>query len=125
VENPGVICSPVEGNGIGGLLTASRIVEARAAPGVEAEIVLVALGGGTATGNRLGMRRARMEEMQATMKDTAVAWTCSRVKLPMMMARRMVGSSSSPRLAAVPRRAERFISRLPLRLRIAGMIIMS
>lgn len=67
----------------------------------------------------------RMKDTQAATKETTVAWTCSSVRLPKMMLRRALGSSSSPTFAAVPSRAERFISRLPFRLRMTGMIMMS
>ena len=104
VERPGVVCSPVLGKGMGGR---------RGATGV------------AGSGNRAGKKKAMMDAEEATMKETAVACTWRRARLPVMMERRVDGSCSSPTLAAVPRRAERFISRLPLRLRTAGMTIMS
>jgi hypothetical protein len=120
VENPGVICSPVAGNGIRGL---------RGMMSNAAEVALTpALGDGDGDilgGNNPGKIREMTEDKHATMNDTTAAWTCSRVRLPRMIVRRVVGSPSSPTFAAVPRRAERFISRLPLRLRTAGMTIMS
>ena len=65
------------------------------------------------------------KEKEAAMNDTTVAWTWRRVKLPRMMDWRVAGLSSWPILAEVPRRAERFISRFPLRLRTTGMIMMA
>lgn len=59
------------------------------------------------------------------MKETTVACTCSNVKFPKIIVRRVDGLSSSPILADVPRRAERFISRFPLRLSTTGMIMIS
>jgi hypothetical protein len=62
VENPGVICSPVFGNGIGGLRDMSN-----------AEVTLAAadvLGVLAATGNNPGTRCAIREDKHATMNDT-------------------------------------------------------
>lgn len=130
VANPGVICSPVDGYVNGGLRAARNKAEVTVVTlEFDLEIILIAValvvGGEVFAGNKPGTRNARMEDMQATMNDTTVAWTCSKVKFPMIIERRVTGSSSSPTLAAVPRRAERFISRLPLRLSTAGIIIIS
>lgn len=76
-------------------------------------------------GVKLGTIRPSNSETQAATKETTVACTCSKDKFPKIIRRRVSGSSSSPTLAAVPNRAERFISRLPLRLRMTGMIMMS
>jgi hypothetical protein len=70
VENPGVICSPVAGNGIRGLLGARS----------DAEVMCVREGNGegdaeAASGNNPGKRSAMMEDKQATMKDMTVACT--------------------------------------------------
>lgn len=73
----------------------------------------------------LGIILPMTKETPAATKDTTVACTCSRVKFPIMRARRTEGLSNSPTLAAVPSLAERFISRLPLRFSMTGMIIMS
>lgn len=64
----------------------------------------------------------RRKETQAAMNETTAAWTWSRARLPKMRAFRTDGMSRSPRLDAVPSRAERFISMLPLRLRMTGTI---
>ena len=72
-----------------------------------------------------GTNLPRMRAVHDAMKDTEIAWTCNSERLPMIMERRTDGSSSSPMLAAVPRRADRFISRFPFRFRRTGMIIMS
>lgn len=63
--------------------------------------------------------------MHAATKETTVAWTWRRERLPTIMDRRTAGSSRSPTLAAVLRRAERFISRLPFRFMTTGMMMMS
>ena len=74
---------------------------------------------------KLGTMRPSKRETHAATKETTVACTCSKDKFPNIIRRRVSGSSSSPTLAAVPNRAERFISRFPLRLRMTGMIMMS
>lgn len=73
----------------------------------------------------LGTIRPSKRETHAATKETTVACTCSKDKFPNIIRCRVSGSSSSPTLAAVPNRAERFISRFPLRLRMTGIIIMS
>ena len=72
-------------------------------------------------GNTIPSRR----EIHADTKATLMVCTCTRFILPVIMDLRTAGSSSSPTLAAVPSRAERFISMLPLRLRRTGIIKMS
>ena len=72
-------------------------------------------------GNIIPSRR----ETHADTKATLMVCTCTRFILPVIMELRTAGSSSSPTLAAVPSRAERFISMLPLRLRRTGIIRMS
>ena len=59
------------------------------------------------------------------MKDTDIVWTCNNERLPMIMERRTDGSSRSPMFAAVPSRADRFMSRVPCRFRTTGMIMMN
>ena len=71
-----------------------------------------------------GTNRPRMRAVHDAMKDPDIAWACNSERLPMIIERRTYdGSSSSPMLAAVPSRADRFISRFPFR--TTGMIIMS
>ena len=70
-----------------------------------------------------GTNLSRMRAVHDAMKDTDIAWTCN--KLPMIMEQRTNGSSNSPMLAAVPSRADRFISKFHFRSRMTGMIIMS
>ena len=67
-----------------------------------------------------GMILLRRKETHAAMNETTAAWTWSRARLPKMRAFRTGRMSRSPILDAVPRRAERFISMLPLRLRMTG-----
>ena len=67
----------------------------------------------------------RMRAVHDAMKDTDIAWTCNSERSLMIIERRTDGSSSSPMLAAVPSRADRFISRFPFRCKTTGMIIMS
>ena len=69
-----------------------------------------------------GMILLRRKETQAAINETTAAWTWSSARLPKMRAFRTDGMSRSPRLDAVPRRAERFISMFPLRLRMTGTI---
>jgi len=58
---------------------------------------------------------------QVATKDTTVACTWSKMRFPMTISLLTPSASVAPVLAAVPSRAERFISRFPLRLRITGM----
>jgi hypothetical protein len=76
-------------------------------------------------GGCLGRAKPNKNEKQVAIKETTIAWTCNRMRLPRMIARRDSGLSSSPMFAAVPRRADKFISRFPFRLRITGIIIIS
>jgi hypothetical protein len=64
----------------------------------------------------------RRKVKHAAVKETTAAWTWSRARLPKMRTFRTDGMSRSPMFDAVPRRAERFISMLPLRLRMTGTI---
>jgi hypothetical protein len=90
-------------------------------------MVRVELDGGVSTAmlSARGTILPRIRETQAATKETEIAWTCSNVQFPSSMARMTLGSSSSPILAAVESRAERFISRFPWRLRTVGMIIIN
>jgi hypothetical protein len=67
----------------------------------------------------------RKYDTTAEMNDTTVACTWRSDRLPRMMEFRVAGWSSSPTLAAVPSLADRFISRLPFRLRMTGIMIIS
>ena len=80
---------------------------------------------GDAEGPSRGTNRPRIRAIQAAKKETDAVWTWSSAKLPIIMERRIMGSSNSPMLAAVARRAERFISKFPLRFRTTGMIIIN
>ena len=72
-----------------------------------------------------GMNLPRMRAVHDAMKDTDIAWTCNDERLLMIMEQRTNGSLRSPMLAAVPSRADRFISRFHFRSRMTGMIVMS
>ena len=61
-----------------------------------------------------GTNCPKMRAIQAATKKTDAVWTWSSAKLPIIMERRIMGSSNSPMLATVDRRAERFISKFPL-----------
>ena len=51
-----------------------------------------------------------MRAVHDAMKDRDIAWTCNSERLPMIIHKRPTdGSSSLPMLAAVPRRADRFV----------------
>ena len=65
VENPGLICSPVSGKGIRGLLGARSNVEVTLAGEGEGE--------SEGSGNNPGKRSAMMDDKHATMKDTTAA----------------------------------------------------
>lgn len=90
-------------------------------------VALVALEGVGAGGgvNPLGTNVPRTREMHAATNDTEMVCTCSRARLPVRVDHITAGSSNSPTLDAVLRRAERFISRFPLRLSRVGTIMMS
>ena len=80
---------------------------------------------GDAEGPVRGTKRPRIRAIQAAKKETDAVWTWSSARLPKIMERRITGSSNSPMLAAVARRAERFISKFPLRFKTTGMIIIN
>jgi hypothetical protein len=81
--------------------------------------------GSWAASGAVGITSESRNETFAATNETAAAWTWSKQRLPKMIERREEAESRAPTFAAVPSRAERFISRLPFRLRITGMIIMS
>ena len=80
---------------------------------------------GDAEGPVRGTNRPKMKAIQVATKEMDAVWTWSSAKLPIIMERRIMGSSNTPMLAAVESRAERFISKFPLRFRTTGMIIIS
>lgn len=85
----------------------------------------VASDAGSEEGSGDGIILPNANATTAATNDTTVACTCRRVRLPRMIDRRIFGRSSSPILAAVLSRADRFISRFPFRLRTTGIIIIS
>ena len=72
-----------------------------------------------------GTTSPRINETHAATKDTPVACTWSSERLPNMIVSLASGSSSSPTFAAVPSRADKFISRFPFKFKMTGMIITS
>jgi hypothetical protein len=88
-------------------------------------VLLSPASSGDVGGGGSGIKRDKRTATEAATQATTVAWTWRRAKFPRMILRRRSGSSSSPMLAAVLSRADRFISRLPLRFMITGTITMS
>jgi hypothetical protein len=71
----------------------------------------------------LGTISPRMKDAHAATDETPAACTWSSERLPYMILLLVSGSSSWPTFAAVPSRADKFISRFPFKLRMTGMIM--